>query len=344
MFTRLLVLGLCCSPAAHAAAPLCASATEAIDVGRFVPIGGIEQWITIKGDRCDNPVILFLHGGPGNTLSPYAGSIYGAWEKAFTLVQWDQRGAGRTFGRNPSLAESALTIERMSDYGVELARYLTTQLRQEKLILMGSSWGSILGVHMIRSRPQLFHAYLGSSQVVSSRNNQGSSYSSVLDLARAAGDTKTVTALESLGPPPWQNPRNFGTLRRAVRTYEAKVTDPAPGSWWQPSAEYATRQAQADYEAGEEYSFLQFVGMKGDGMFSKVDLPALGLDFAVPVFIVQGAEDLLTTPHDARWYFDSLNAPQKALVLVPRAGHDPNPAFVDAQFSVLTERIRPLTR
>lgn len=344
-WSALLALGLLASFTAHAHAQApCAAANSSIDVAQFAPIGGIEQWITIRGDRCDNPVILFLHGGPGNTLSPFAGSIYGAWEKSFTLVQWDQRGAGRTFGRNPSQGESALTVERMADDGVQVAQYVATRLGQKKVILMGSSWGSILGIHMIRSAPALFHAYLGSAQVVSSRSNQGSSYAAVLALARAAEDAKTVSALEALGPPPWENPRNFGILRRAVRAYEAKVTDPPPGSWWAPAAEYATPQAQADYEAGEEYSFLQFVGMKGDGMFSTVDLPALGREFEVPLFIVHGAEDLLALTDDARRYFDSLAAPRKEFVSVPRAGHDPNQAYVDAQFAVLTEKILPLTR
>jgi predicted alpha/beta-fold hydrolase len=74
-------------------------------------------------------VVLVLHGGPGNPMSPYAHNIYAAWEKDFTLVQWDQRGASRTFGRNPASAESALTIERMTQDGVELAAYLTRYLK-----------------------------------------------------------------------------------------------------------------------------------------------------------------------------------------------------------------------
>ena len=79
-------------------------------------------------------------------------------------------------------------------------------------------------------------------------------------------------------------------------------------------------------------------------MYSGVDLPALGTHFDVPVFITQGAEDLLTSPVISRSYFDSITAPQKAFVLVPRVGHDPNQPLVDAQFKMLTETIAPLTR
>lgn len=320
----------------------CASPTQRLDEQGFVRIGGIEQWVTIKGASCANPVILVLHGGPGNTLSPYADAIYGPWEKDFTIVQWDQRGAGRTFGRNPPAEGERLTVERMRDDGVELAAYLAERLGKRKIVLIGGSWSSILGTHMAKARPDLFHAFVVSAVMVRYRDNQSATYGRVLALARAAGDQETVTRIEALGPPPWTNPRNFGVLRRAVRKYEALAAEPAPAAWWSPAPAYATPQAQADYEAGEDYSFLQFVGMRGDGMFAGVDLYRLGPRFEVPVFFVQGAEDLLTTPEISRRYFDSLRAPKKAFVLVPHAGHDPNRPMLDAQFKVLKERVVPL--
>lgn len=320
----------------------CASPTQKVSEEGFVRIGGIEQWVTIHGDSCANPVILFVHGGPGNPLSPYAGAIYGAWEKDFTLVQWDQRGAGKTYGKNKPGEDSTLAIDQMTEDGAAVAAYLAQHLGKRKVVLMASSWGSILGVHMIRARPELFHAYVGTSQIVSYRDNQQATYVRVLALARAAGDGDTAAKLEALGAPPWANPRNFGIMRRAVRKYEAMATEPAPKSWWSPAPEYAAAAALADYEAGEDYSFIRFVGMKGDGMFSRVELPALGTAFKVPVFLLQGEQDLLTTPEITRRYFDSVGAPRKELVLVPRAGHDPNQPMVDAQLKMLNERVRTL--
>jgi pimeloyl-ACP methyl ester carboxylesterase len=209
---------------------------------------------------------------------------------------------------------------------------------------VGGSWGSILGVHMAKSRPDLFHAYVGAAQIVSYRENQAASYAKVLALARTAGDQRTVSALEALGPPPWASPRNSGVLRRATRAYEAKASTPAPESWWVPSPEYDTPHLRADYQEGEDFSYLQFVGVKGDGMFSKVDLPGLGMVFEIPVFIIMGSEDLVTTPDIAKRYFDGITAPTKEFVLVPRAGHDPNLAIVDAEFRILSQRVRPLAQ
>ncbi|WP_205123619.1 alpha/beta fold hydrolase [Cognatilysobacter lacus] len=307
-------------------------------------LGRIEQWVTVKGDSCANPIILFISGGPGNPLSPYSDAIYGQWAHEFTLVQWDQRGAGMTYGRNPPAEDSALTLEQMRDDGTELAAYLARRYGQKKVILWGSSWGSILGVSMAKAHPELFHAYLGTSQLVSYRENEATSYAGLLALARKAGDADALAVLEGVGAPPWSDPRSFGKVRRVVRKYESKVTTPPPAAWWKPASPYATPKALADYEAGEEYSFVNFVGMHGDGMYSRVDLPRLGTDFAIPMFFVEGAHDLLATPDVAQRYYESLHAPQKALALLEHAGHDPNQDVVDAEYRMLKERILPLVK
>ncbi len=318
----------------------CASAERPIDLQGFIALGGIEQWVTIRGAACGNPVLLFIHGGPGNTMSPYSATIFADWESHFTIVQWDQRGAGRTYERNPASSGATLSLARMSGDGIELATFLTAALDQRRIVLIGTSWGSALGVHMARERPQLFHAYVGVSQLVSYRDNQTASYRNLLRRARAADDAETVEAIEALGPPPWSNPRNFGILRRAIRTYERRASDPSPASWWVPSPLYATPAAAAAYEAGEDYSYLQFVGLAGDGMLSRIDLPALGRRFEMPFFLVQGADDILTDPGVARRYFDTVSAPEKRFMLVARAGHDPNPAMIAAVHDLLRERSR----
>jgi pimeloyl-ACP methyl ester carboxylesterase len=343
-FTALLALQSGCAFAQSAPAIGCASAQEKLDEKGFVPIGGIAQWVTVKGDSCANPIILFIHGGPGNPLSPYSDAVYGAWAKDFTIVQWDQRGAGMTYGRSTPAADSVLTLTQMRNDGTELAAYLTQRFGKKKVILWGSSWGSILAVHMAKAHPELFYAYLGTAQMVSYRDNQAASYAKLLGVARAANDTASLAVLEGVGAPPWTDPRSFGKVRRVIRKYEAKVTTPAPEQWWKATADYTTPKALADYEAGEDYSFLSFVGMKGNGMFSQVDLPKLGTDFAIPMFFVVGAQDLLATPDVARRYYNSLKAPQKDLVMLERAGHDPNQDVVDAEFKMLKERILPLTK
>lgn len=313
----------------------------------YVMIGGIEQWVTVKGDNCANPVLLYVHGGPGNPMTPFAKALYGSWEKDFTMVNWDQRGAGQTYARNPvdpETAQGALTLERLTADGAELASYMVKHLGKQQLILMGGSWASILAVHMAQSRPELFAAYLGTGQYVSFMENEGASLRKTLGMARAAGDSATVAALEALGAPPFVNPRAPGIVRKATRIYEGKTSTPAPKAWWTRAPAYATPLALENYEKGEDFSWLQFVGYKGNGMASKVDLRKLGLTFKMPVFMVMGEHDLVTVPEVAKPYFDEIKAPHKEYFLLPLVGHDPNQAMLDAQYAILKNKIVPLVK
>jgi pimeloyl-ACP methyl ester carboxylesterase len=321
-------------------APACSSPAQRVDEQGFVRINGIDQWVTMRGDSCANPVILIAHGGPGNPQSLYANGPDAGWTKEFTVVHWDQRGAGMTYGRNKPKEDEQLTVEGLRDDGLAVARHVSERLGKNKLILMGGSWGSVLAVHMAKARPEQFCAYLGTAQFVAHRENIDG-HARLIALARAAGDTATASSIEALGPPPWKNPRSFGVERRAMRKYEAMRSDPMPKAWMEPGALYATPQAQADYEAGEDYSFIQFVGMQDNGMAASVDVYRLGTDFKLPVYLVQGSEDLLTTPEVTQRWFDAIRAPMKKLVLVPRAGHDPNPPTVAAQTALLRDEIRP---
>jgi pimeloyl-ACP methyl ester carboxylesterase len=314
---------------------VCTAANQPVDEKGFVRIGGMEQWVRIKGSSCANPVLVLVHGGPGNPTTPWADNVYKAWEKDFTIVQWDQRGAGMTYSRNPPAEDTPLVLEQLRDDGVEVARYAARRFGKHKVILMGGSWSSVLGVHMAKSNPAMFCGYVSSAQVVGDAVSQRGSYDATLALARAAGDADSIGKLEGIGPPPWTNPRNPGIIRRIMRKYEAMSTAPAPKSWWTMSPEYATAKYDADYTAGEDYSWLQFVGLKGDGISSKIDLYKLGPKFDVPIYMVQGEQDLLTMPEPSRRYFDFIQAPRKEYVLVPRAGHDPNPPMVDAQYRML---------
>jgi pimeloyl-ACP methyl ester carboxylesterase len=320
--------------------PSCRASGQPIDESRYVEIGGVKQWVVVEGGDCANPVVLIVHGGPGNPNTPFAHTLFGDWAKDFTVVHWDQRGAGKTFQASPPAQGEALTIERLTADGVEVARYATQRFGKRKVILMGGSWGSALAVNMAQTAPDLFHAYVGTAQMVSYRDNVAASYARTLGLARDARDAETVGKIEALGPPPWTNPRAFGILRRATRKYEALATDAPPKAWFAPGPGYDTPEYEAAYEAGEDYSFIQFVGLNGDGMGPRLDLRKLGTRFAMPVFLLQGDEDLVTVPEISRAWFDSLSAPQKAFFPLARTGHDPNRTMIDAQLNVLETQVR----
>jgi len=308
----------------------------------FVRIGGIDQWITIKGDDRDNPILLFLHGGPGDALSPFADAMFAGWEKDFTLVQWDQRGAGRTFTKTGPSIEPTMTVERMVQDGIEVAEFLTKHLNKKKVIIEGGSWGSILGISMAHARPELFYAYVGHAQLVNTRKNDAASYARLLELARSAGDQPAVAALTALGPPPWSSLyKSWPVFRKWLMVYQGKraTAPPAPETL---SPEYASHEEQAQYDAADDFCFEHFWGLTMEGPLEKVDLPALGTDFAIPIFILQGQEDLKAVPELARAYFDSIKAPRKQFYLVPGTGHEPSAPELELMHKVLIEQVRPL--
>jgi len=301
----------------------------------FVPIGKIDQWITIKGDDRNNPVVLFLHGGPGDALSPYADTLFGDWEHEFTLVQWDQRGAGRTYTKNGTSIESTMTVERMVNDGIEVAEFMTKHLDKKKIIVLGDSWGSILGIYMVHARPDLFCAYIGLAQIVNSRENELASYKRVLEMARSAGDQQAIISLTTIGPPPWDSIRKWPIFRKSKLAYQARIVT-APPAPFTLNPEYASQKEQAQYEAADDFSFEHFWGRED------IDLPALGKDFAVPIFILQGQEDLTALPELAKGYFDSIKAPYKQFYLVPGTGHGLSAAQLEMTLKVLVENVKPL--
>ncbi|MGE3888665.1 MAG: alpha/beta fold hydrolase, partial [Vicinamibacterales bacterium] len=184
-----------CSPApAGGGAP---RAPEPVEEAGFVPIGGIEQWVGVKGADRSNPVILVVHGGPGETQWPVA-SKYAPWEQRFTVVQWDQRGAGRTFGRNGA-ATPEVNLDRITRDGIEVVEHLRRTLGKQKVIVLGHSWGSIVAVHMVQRRPELFAAYVGTGQVASWKASVNMQFDRLLERARRDHDAETLRDLEAIG-------------------------------------------------------------------------------------------------------------------------------------------------
>ncbi len=180
------------------------TAPQGIDEGKYLKVGGIEQWVTIRGEDRANPVVLLLHGGPGDATNPWGHAGFRTWLKTYTVVQWDQRGSGRTLGRNGRDSAATLTIDRLVQDGVELADALRRSLRKDKIILVGHSWGSVLGVLMAKAKPDLFQAFVGTGQVGDPARGYHVAFDALLAKARAVGDARALRELEEAGPPPYR--------------------------------------------------------------------------------------------------------------------------------------------
>ncbi len=318
------------------------ASTNRVFEEKYILINGIEQWITIKGNR-SKPIILFLHGGPGSTLSPYSDHLYKKWEKDFIIVQWDQRGAGRTYGRNTPgeltpeyLRANPLTIEQIADDGITLSEYLLQHLGKQKIILFGTSWGSALGVTIASKRPGLFYAYVGHSQIVNPSNDE-LLYSNLYQRALRSNDTASLNKLNAIGKPPYDQAKTVGQLWRIVKKYERENSTPAPESWFVVSPGYDNKKDDQNRRDGDDYSFVNFVGDKKlnvPSIRSSINFLKNNLNFKIPVYFIQGEEDILTPKELTRMYFDKLKAPEKKYILLPGAAHGFNKSVIDTQYRI----------
>jgi pimeloyl-ACP methyl ester carboxylesterase len=319
------------------AAPLPApNATAApVQETRFVTLGGIEQWITIRGADRANPVLLIVHGGPGDAQSSFR-TTYAIYEKDFTIVQWDQRGAGKTYGKNPN---SPPEPERVEGDGIELAQHLCKYLGKKKILVLGHSWGSYLAVGMVQRRPELFAAYVGTGQVGSWRANVQAQFDFLLARARAADDKKKVEQLEAIGSPDPSDAEQYFSWWSMRNPYMAK----ADAKWF----EDMKQMVRSNPEFTEEYlkTFGEGMSFSGRTTLSSMlatELPTTAHTIRVPFFVIQGKEDMATPTSVAVQYFQSVQAPTKKLILIEQAGHFALVTHREEFLAALVKEVRPL--
>ena len=272
----------------------------------YVPIGGIDQWIQ-TGGAAQAPVLLYLHGGPGGTSVPVA-AAWKSWEEHFTVVHWDQRGAGRTFAKNGEAGCGRLTIDRMVADALEVVEFLTRTFGGRKLVLVGHSWGAVLAIHAIRRRPDLFSAYVGTGQLVNKQRNEELNYRREMTQAERSANAEALAALRAIGPPPFADREALKTLR-----LWADVLAEGDGDAAQPRP----TPIAADYSRDEVPSLMRGAEFSRSELYDEletVDLLSLGTAFEMPFYLFHGTCDQATPIELAQEYFDSVEAPHKEFV------------------------------
>ncbi len=314
------------------------TAPSGIDEAAYVEIGGIDQWITIRGDDRNNPVLLFLHGGPGDATNPWGYAAFRSWLQYFTVVQWDQRGAGRTFGRNGAASASTITPDRMIQDGVELSEWLKKRLHKDKILLIGHSWGSVLGFFMVKARPDLFYAFVGTGQVAADfPRSSAVAYAALVETASRQGNSQALKELKAVGPPPYKDAKDFAVQRKWANLFEGADVFLASALGFALTA--------PGYSVGDINDWFEGQNVSGEHLvphFDELDKKLLGAQLAIPVLVIQGAEDYTTPTSLARTYVDSLHAPRKAFATIEGAGHFAVFTKQDAFLKELRARVLPL--
>jgi pimeloyl-ACP methyl ester carboxylesterase len=320
------------------ASRLAIRSANGIDEEKFVRIGGIDQFVTVRGEDRANPVILFVHGGPGDSMVPFA-ELYRPWERYFTVVQWDQRGAGKTFGLYGRTGEGPMTIDRIVRDGIEVAEYLRARLHKKKIVLLAHSWGTVPGIQMVKRRPDLFAAYVGTGQVVAKEEKEEVLYSRTMEKARAAHDRDGIARLRSVGPPPYKSQHDLLVEREVSGRYDVPSERGLRRSLT-PVVLYYPGYSLLDIR-----DFLHAPDYAAGVLYRPqlaYDARKLGRDFALPFFIFEGEADSITPPDLARAYFDAVKAPAKGFVQFRNAGHGAIETMPDEFLSELLKRVRPL--
>lgn len=178
-----------------------------VDETFVATLGGARQVVNVRGADRANPILVFVHGGPGAVEMPFAWAFQRGWEDHFTVVQYDQRGAGRSFPLNdPKALAPTMTLERYRDDAIELIELLRARFGKRKVVLMGHSWGSAVGLAVAARRPDLLHGYVGVGQVIDFRDGEAAGMAWTRARALEKGDRAAVAAIDALAPYPRSGP------------------------------------------------------------------------------------------------------------------------------------------
>lgn len=309
-----------------------------------VTLGGTEQWITIRGQDINKPVLLFLAGGPGGSELVMTRRYLGELEAHFVVVNWDQPGTGKSYN---AVAFDELTPQRYVDDAYALTLYLRERFDEEKIYVFGESWGSILGILLVQQYPESFHALITTGQMVDVVENDILMYEFAIEQAQAQDRTDTVETLQQNGPPPYDSGvliGRFGTMNGVVNSYMAAHAQ----------GEDTGHNLMLDSLAAQEYGLLDKVywllGLART--FTTVYPQVYDLDFRtqateldVPVYFIKGRWDINASNALLEEYFAIIDAPHKELIWFEESAHTPSwdepEHFVDVMVNTVLAQTLP---
>ena len=303
---------------------------------RYLRLGGVDQWVMIRGENLANPLLIVLHGGPGMSEMGFFRHCNAPLERHFTIVHWDQRGTGKSFDR--SIPRSSMTLDRFVADLDELVDDVRLHFGKAKVAILGHSWGSALGAIYAERFPEKVSVYVGAAQIGDWAAGESLSYSFGLAEAERRHDEKTLKKLRAIGAPPYPA-RSVFVERTAVSRMDGHMR---LGILWKAGRALFGRPESSIFDLP---NLVRGFGFTLDAMWtevSKLNLLKLVPALKMPVVIFVGRRDHWVPPETSVAYFDTLTAPSKKLVWFEHSGHE---AFVDEpeKFnSTMVELVQPL--
>ncbi|HVW68626.1 MAG TPA: alpha/beta hydrolase, partial [Steroidobacteraceae bacterium] len=311
-----------------------------------VPLGGAKQWISVRGRDRANPVLLMIHGGPASPEMPTSWYFQNGWEDYFTVVQWDQRGSGKTYNANdPKTIQPTLSLARITADAGELVQYLRSRYGKQKIFVLGHSWGSLVGLSLARQHPEWLYAYVGMGQVINGREGEHVGYEETLRIAEATGNSQAVKDLQALAP----YPNADGSLPVAKVDGERKWSVEFGGlTWGRKNLDYyfdltpfSPEYTDADLAAidkGSQLSLARLLPDLAGFNFSEVT------EWRCPIILFLGRHDLTTPSVVASAWLERVHAPQKKLIWFENSAHMMMVEEPGRMLVHLVEDVRPLAK
>lgn len=296
---------------------------------QYLNINNSKQYILIRGKDTNNPVLLFLHGGPGASATALLRKYNSELENYFTVVYWDQRNAGKSYNRNTPKEE--IKVANYNKDVDSLVNYLKNRFKKKKLFLIGHSWGSRLGLYAIKRNPENFMAYVGIGQELASYEGELISYKYSLDKAKELKNAKAIKELEEIGEPTcgdytkmykngfWGLVRQKHWLLKLGGERYAKTNY----SDWIFSIWFSREYSFADLMKYGKSSGFSAGNIIYDPDFNNINFFKEIPQVNVPIFFISGAYDYNTPWTLVKKYCDSLKAPYKEFIKFDSSGHSP---------------------
>jgi pimeloyl-ACP methyl ester carboxylesterase len=309
-----------------------------------VRIGGIDQWVSIRGTDRRNPVVLYIHGGPGYVSIPMSWWFSRGWEEYFTIVQWDQRAAGKThLLTDAATIAPTLTREKMIADAEEMAAWARKEFGKDKIFVLGHSWGSFLGLQLAKRHPEWLYAYIGVAQLIDGPENERRGWRFAMDAARHAGNADAIRELEAIAP--YANPgqivpiKDLYIQRKWVGFYGGVMAYRRDNS-----ADSALARLSPDYNDQEIRRIWE--GNEFATPYLLPELVALDLTtihkLGVPLILFEGRHDRNVNSEVAAAWFDTVDAPEKHLVWFEHSAHIPMTEEPGKFFLSLMRFARPI--